>query len=205
MTPGVCPRCRGTLRAPDLWSASWRCAAHGDVAPLTVHSPGSSRVLADVALHSRVPVWLPHPAPTGWTLSGVAHAGDDRTGALAVAVAMSGPCPTGGPADLVLVAEEPGVGLAAGLAGLSWVDPGVPEGAAEAKVHASGHPTALWAVPEAEAWTVVGEAKGLWLWVLAWPDTAALVMLEHLVLHDVRRGLPGELVVGAACPHLNAA
>lgn len=48
---------------------------------------------------------------------GGASAGDERTGARATAVALAGPSPLGGPADLVLVAEEPGVGLGARLAG----------------------------------------------------------------------------------------
>src|SRR5439155_254641 len=70
-----------------------------------------------------VPVWLPWPLPLGWLVAGFAGAGDERTGVRACAVALAGPNPLGGPADMVVVAEEPGIGLGAALAGLDVVAP----------------------------------------------------------------------------------
>ena len=70
------------------------------------------RITAGRPTGRALPLWCPWPLPPGWTLTGVAWAGDDRTGVRATAVACSGPAPLGGgPADLVFVAEEPGVGL----------------------------------------------------------------------------------------------
>ena len=56
--------------------------------------------------------------------AGFAGAGDERTGTRASAVALSGPNPVGGLAEMLVVAEDPGVGLGAALAGLDSVDPG---------------------------------------------------------------------------------
>lgn len=32
----------------------------------------------------------------------------------------------------------------------------------------------------------VGEALGLWLWAIAWPEQSALLMYDELVLTDLR-------------------
>ena len=127
--PAACPRCGRTLQQPTAWSSAWRCDWHGEVHPLLpAFSP--SRDGLDGLLHrlrpgtAGVPVWLPWPLPVGWLVAGFAGAGDERTGVRACAVALAGPNPLGGPADMVVVAEEPGVGLGAALAGLDSVDPG---------------------------------------------------------------------------------
>ena len=135
-----------------------------------------------------VPLWSPLPLLPGWTVTGLALVGDERGGARATALALSGPSPLGGPADLVLVAEEPGTGLGARIAGIDGVDPGdVVRGAPEAKVEAAGHPTALWRGPSADDRVAfVGEASGVWLHAVLWPPAAELVLLEHVVLHDLR-------------------
>jgi len=52
----------------------------------------------------------------------ILHAGDDVSGVRATGVVTSGPNPMGGPADLMLVAEEPGVGLGARFAGVEGAD-----------------------------------------------------------------------------------
>jgi hypothetical protein len=97
---------------------------------------------------ARVPIWVPWPPPPGWLVAGFAGAGDDNSGASAVVVALSGPDPLGGgPADLVLVAEEPGTGLGASFAGLPGPDPGpgFDRSAPVAKVQVGGHPVPMWA------------------------------------------------------------
>ena len=105
--------------------SAWTCGEHGPVAPLHAARPGTSEQLAHLAAKSMVPVWLPWPLPPGWLTTGFRYAGDDRTGPVASVVALSGPNPLPGhgprhqpAADLLLVAEQPAVGLGASLAGL---------------------------------------------------------------------------------------
>ncbi len=130
---------------------------------------------------------MPWPLPSGWLVTGFAEAGDDERGASAVAVALSGPAPLGGPADLVLVAEEPGVGLGSSFAGLPGPDPGDGFGVSSpyAKVEIDGHPVSMWAVG-ADTAAFAGEALANWLWAVMWPGSAGLLMLEQLSLRDLR-------------------
>jgi hypothetical protein len=142
-----------------------------------------------VVQRAKVPVWLATGLPQGWVCSGFAYAGDDRTGARATVTAMSGPSPVGGPAELFVIAEEPGVGLGARHGGLSEADPGegFGRGAAEAKIVVDGHPTALWGVPvAADRAGFLGEARALWLWVLVWPAAAGVLMYDEIHLTDLR-------------------
>lgn len=204
--PPTCPRCDGPLHAPGLMTSTWDCERHGAVAPLHRHTRVVPEMLEQAAHRSRVPLWCPLPLLPGWTVTGLAQAGDDRTGATANAIALSGPSPLGGPADLVLVAEEPGTGLGARYAGNGGVDPGtVPSGAPDAKVEAAGHDTPLWRVAGADDRAAfVGEGLGVWLWAVLWPPAAELVLLEHVVLHDLRHATHAglELPVGAPTSRL---
>lgn len=154
---------------------------------------------------------MPWPLPLGWLVTGVAYAGDERTGATGTAVACSGPSELGGPAELVLIAEGAGVGLGAFYSG---VDSCVPTllsgsfemGSAEVKVQAAGHPTALWpAESEPDRSVLVGEACGVWLTAVVWPPSSALTMLDELELHDLREHeSPVELGIpfGALSPRI---
>lgn len=190
-------------------TSSWDCERHGPVHPLHVHAKPAVEALHKVASSCAVPLWAPLPLLPGWTLTGLATAGDDRAPAKATVMALTGPSPLGGPADLLLVAEEPGVGLGARYAGLDEVDPGFTvTGAPDAKVEAAGHPTALWRSPSADDRAAfVGEAMGVWLWAVLWPPAAELVLLEHVVLHDLRHVAHEsvDLPIGAPSPRLSAA
>jgi hypothetical protein len=207
--PPTCPRCAGALHAPGLMSSSWDCERHGAVQPLHVVPHPSVEAVRQVARSCGVPLWAPIPLLPGWTLTGLATAGDERSPAKATVVALAGPSPLGGPADLLLVAEEPGVGLGARFAGLDDVDPGdTVAGQPDAKVEAAGHPTALWRAPSApDRAAFVGEAMGVWLWAVLWPPAAELVLLEHVVLHDLRHVAHEsvDLPIGAPSPRLSAA
>lgn len=204
-----CPRCGGQVRAPGLFSDSWQCARHGPVYPLQAVVPPSVEALAVAVNRTRVPVWMPWPLPIGWLFTGVASAGDDRSGGRATAVACSGPGPLGGPGDLVLVAEELGVGLGARYAGIEGPDPGprlrvdLPP---QVKVLAVGQHTPLWHVSETPADRAVfaGEAMGLWLWAVVWPEQSGLLLYDELVLTDLRRaGSEVDLVpCGALSPRI---
>ncbi|SNQ49214.1 conserved hypothetical protein [Frankia canadensis] len=204
-TAAACPRCLGPLRPPDLWSNQYRCDDHGEVNPYRAAASSREQALHALATSATVPVWLPEPMPVHWYVSGVGWAGDDRTGPRATALAIAGPSPLGGPAEVVLVAESPGIGLAARLAGIAGPDPAALPGAAEAKVEAAGHPTAMWplAVPPDRA-AFVGEARGVWLWLVLWPADAALLLMEHLELRDLRDTpeLGDRVFFGAASAHL---
>jgi hypothetical protein len=155
-----------------------------------------------------VPLWLLWPLPKGWLFTGLAQAGDERTGARATALACTGPAPLGGACDVVVVAEEPGVGLGARYAGLAELDPGavpdtrVPDG----KIHAAGHPTAVWSLPAPTDRAVyVGEAHGCWLWVVLWPESAGFLLIDEFVLADVRSiGHELDIPFGALSPRLTA-
>jgi hypothetical protein len=203
----TCPRCGGPLHPPSLWSSAWQCPLHGYVEPLQPVVQPTTEIITAVAKQSQVPLWLPWPLPHGWLLTGIAYAGDERTGAHAVAVACSGPNPVGGAGECVFVAEEMGVGLGARFAGLPGPDPGnLPlDDPPHAKLHAGGHPTHLWNTAGADDRAVyVGESGGNWLWAVLWPESAAALLLEDLVLTDLRE-VGHELEVlplGALSPRL---
>jgi len=156
---------------------------------------------------SRVPVWVPWPLPTGWLVTGFAGAGDERSGTRATVVAVSGPSLTQGPADLLIIAEEPGVGLGAAFAGLDGTDPGTgfDQGPPHAKIDVKGHPCSLWCVTAAPDRAVyAGEALGNWLWVVVWPAEAGyLITLAELSLRDLRdQDQALDLPFGAFSPRL---
>ncbi len=202
-----CPRCGSGLQSPGLWSSSWQCERHGPVHPLQHAGPPSIEALQHITATSAVPVWLPWPLPKGWLMTGACHAGDERTGARATVVACSGPSPLGGVADVLLVAEEPGVGLGAWLAGAEVLEPGneiVGALAPHAKLHAAGHPTAMWTMPGASDRAVyVGEALGCWLWIVLWPESAGFLLIDDFVLTDMRdAGHDLDLPFGALSPRL---
>lgn len=202
-----CARCGAPVRPPDVWRSDWRCDVHGAVVPLHPPVPPDAARLAAAAARSAVPAWLPWPLPAGWLVTGLRLAGDDRAPARAVAVACSGPALVGGPADLVIVAEEPGVGLGARYAGLAEPDPG-PEIAgvpADTKVKAGRHPTPVWelaSTPE-DRTVYVGEAQASWLWLVAWPPAAWTVVHDELRLVDLRDpALELDPPTGAPTPRL---
>jgi len=244
LTP-TCPRCGGATRPPGLWSDDWTCADHGGVAPLHPPVVASDDALRHTAGRSSVPVWVPYPLPPGWLVTGVRSAGGERTGPVATVVACSGPHPLPTAiwdgeqafrtAELLLVAEEPGVGLGAHLSGLPTIDPGaaIAAGAPALKMRADRHDVPLWWVGAADdgwelagetwdtAWAelenpagvrapstsdvsrFVGEAAGVWLWVLVWPADAAAVLMERFRLVDYRGAEHGlVLAFGALSPRI---
>lgn len=172
-----------------------------------LHHPGrpSYATLTAVAQAARVPVWLPRPLPPAWLVAGATYAGDERRGGRATVVACTGPNPVGGPADLLLVAEEPGIGLGARYAATPGVDPGegIGKGQAHAQVRVHGHEAPLWCVPsKADRAVYVGEASGLWLWLVLAPASAGALLVEDLMLVDLRSELPAGLIFAPLSPLL---
>ena len=207
MKDPVCPRCQGALSEPSAWHSAWQCDLHGAVQPLRMTrtpSPGGLQALLKAA---KVPVWLPWPIPLGWLVTGFTGAGDERSGIRGSAVAVSGPNPLGGPADLLIVAEEPGVGLGAGLAGLPGPDPGdgFASGQPNASVKVANHEAPLWLVEADHKAVFAGEVAGSWLWLVLWPDTAGTLLMEPLELRDLRDPAQDlDLPFGALSPRLPA-
>jgi Family of unknown function (DUF6758) len=183
-----CPRCGGQVHEPSAWTSAWRCDEHGDVYPLYPACSPSPGGLEAVVRIAGVPVWLPWPLPMGWLVTGFARAGDDRSGARACVVAVSGPNPVGGPGDMLIVAEEPGVGLGARLAGIVGPDPGQDFAAQppHAWVRYGKREFPLWHVDAPGCAAFAGEAMGNWLWIVLWPATAGVLLVEPLNLRDLR-------------------
>jgi hypothetical protein len=203
----ACPRCGRPLREPTAWSSAWRCDLHGEVHPLFPAYSPSREGLDGLLRTDGVPVFLPWPLPPGWLAAGFAGAGDERTGVRACVVAVSGPNPIGGPADMLVVSEEPGVGLGAALAGLDGVDPGDDFASAPPVATASfgKHDFPLWHVESPDRAVFAGEVKGNWLWLILWPETAGILLIEPISLRDLRDpGQDMDLPFGAASPRLPA-
>ena len=200
-----CPRCGGSVAPPSAWSSSWRCYKHGDVAPLRQVRSLSPEGLAGLLPKAVVPVLLPWPLPDAWLVTGFAAAGDERTGTRGCVVALSGPNPVGGPAEMLLISEELGVGLGAYCAGLEGPDPGdgFAEGPAHAQVQLGGHEFPLWHVEAPGRAVFAGEILGTWLWIVLWPDTAGTLLVETMRVLDLRdRGQDFDLPFGARSPRL---
>lgn len=183
-------------REPSGNTRSWVCEEHGEIIPVGPAQAPTQKLLRQVALDSLVPVWMPRPVPEGWQLTGLQLAGAGST--VACVIALSGPNPLPEleddevTADLLLVSEQPGVGLGAHLAGLDGVDPGpllaekAAHDPAEVKLVADEHEVPLWSVPVDGGLAYVGEASGDWLWLLAWPSVAGITLLNRFGLVDAR-------------------
>jgi hypothetical protein len=206
MRPALtCPRCSFAVHEPSVWSSAYHCDQHGEVLPLRSALSPSPDGLEAVLQSARVPVWVPWPLPQGWLVTGFAAAGDERTGTRGCTVALSGPNPVGGPAEMLLVSEEPGVGLGARFAGLDGPDPGAQFalGPSAAVIEYAHHEFPLWSVDTRDRAAFAGEVSGNWLWLVLWPQTAGLLMIEPLELRDLRDpGQDLDLPYGARSPLL---
>jgi hypothetical protein len=201
----TCPRCDSVVREPSVWSSAYHCEQHGEVHPLRSGLSPSVEGLDGVLRGAEVPVWVPWPLPQGWLVTGFAAAGDERTGTRGCSVALSGPNPVGGPAEMMLISEEPGVGLGARFAGLGGPDPGTQfaKGPPAGVVQFANHEFPLWNVETRGRAAFAGEVSGSWLWLVLWPDTAGMIMVEPLPLRDLRDpGQELDLPFGARSPQL---
>jgi hypothetical protein len=106
---------------------------------------------------------------------------------------------------MLLVSEELGVGLGAGCAGLAGPDPGndFAAGPPHALVRFGHHEFPVWNVDAPGRAAFVGEVMGNWLWLILWPDTAGVLLVEPLELRDLRDpGQDLDLPFGAQSPRL---
>src|ERR687889_2026605 len=198
----VCPRCGERLVVRPGHSGQAWCHVHGAVTPLHHTLLVGHDAISAVTADARVPAWVPDPMPTGWSVTGLAWGGEPS--AKAIVVNCAGPAPLGGAAEIVLVAEEPGMGVGCGYAGLPGPDPGdVITGPSSADVKAAGQRAPLWAVPtDGGRAAFVGEAYGVWLWLGMWPASTAWLLAEQLELLDLRDPLYPHLPLGPPSEHL---
>ena len=65
------------------------------------------------------------------------------------------------------------------------------------------HDFPLWQVASPDRAVFAGEVEGLWLWVVLWPDTAGVLLVEPMALRDLRDpGQELDLPFGAASARL---
>jgi hypothetical protein len=146
------------------------------------------------------PTYLPWPMAPGWAVSDFAVVTRPSGEPVASLTAVSGTSELDGPVDVVLVAEEAGVGLGARCAGLPGPDPGheLHDQPPAVRVRIGSLTCALWTVStsgvaesgELDRSVLAGEAAGRWLWVVLHPASAVLLMREDWILRDVSGGGP---------------
>jgi hypothetical protein len=184
-----CPRCGVDLIAPSAFDSAWRCSRHGKTLPLSEFRRLEESTIAHIRDHAEVPLWLPDPMPLGWQLSGLAAVGDSRSRYRATVAAFRGPAPLGGLGEWLIVAEEPAIGLGASYAGSDGSTPqNAASGRLAAKILVRGHLSSIWPVPDtaADRSAYVGEAAGIWLWLIGVPADAGYAVLENLAISDLR-------------------
>lgn len=188
-----CPRCATPVASIGA-GAAWSCPEHGVVRPVWRPEQAS---YADFVEHLEMsggfPTYVPWPLEDGWSVTDFAVVGNDGS-VSATLLAVGGVTPDDGRTEVIVVAEETGVGLGARCAHTPWPGPG-PEACAgppTAKVRAGGKQVPLWPLTQwtngAEEWersVLVGEAGGRWLWLVFRPATAALLLQDHWQLRDV--------------------
>jgi uncharacterized protein DUF6758 len=185
-----CPRCSTPVASTGT---EWSCPDHGVIAPLW--RPGDASYdafLEHLGATARVPTYLPWPLSPGWRVTDFAAVGDQVRGRAAM-TCVSGTSALDGPVDVLVITEEPGVGLGARIAGTMHDDPGpeIGDGPATVRVRIDSQTVPLWPVSTSTAsaeWdrsVVAGEADGRWLWLVLRPASAVLLLRDDWILRDV--------------------
>lgn len=185
-----CPRCATPVaRAGDGWS----CPDHGLIEPLWRPPEASYAAFVEhLGATARFPTYLPWPLSPGWRVTDFAAVGDRARGRAAM-TCVSGTSALDGPVDVLVVSEEPGIGLGARIAGTVHDDPGteVGVGPPAVRVRIDSKVIPLWPVSTSAAsgeWdrsVVAGEANGRWLWMVLRPASAILLLRDDWILRDV--------------------
>ncbi len=186
-----CPRCRERLIAGRGGPA---CPLHGAQLPLWRPDEVSYVAFTD---HLRTaegfPTYLPWPMGSGWRVSdfGVVAAPEGRP--VATVTCSTGTTGPDGRVDVLVVAEEVGVGLGGRCAGLERSDPGDGFGHGQpfVRIRIGSQAVPLWPVSTSGATgdldrsVLAGEAEGRWLWIVLLPASAMLLMKDEWILRDV--------------------
>jgi len=205
-----CPRCSSAVEEPR--PGTWVCPDHGETPPLWRPAEVSYDSFAEhLRASGTFPTYLPWPLSPGWLVADFAVVGADPAQARATMTGVSGTSELDGPVELVVVAEEPGTGLGARVAGTSYGDPGgdIGEGPPSFKVRIDSQVVPLWVVStnlsvgEWDRSVVAGEADGRWLWLVLRPASAMLLLRDDWILRDVSRAGPEllELPFGGPATH----
>jgi hypothetical protein len=194
-----CPRCRET---PEREQQGTTCPVHGPLPALWLPAEVSYDEFAEhLRAAGSFPTYLPWPMGPGWAVTDFGVVSDGRADPVATVTCCSGTSELDGPVDAFVVAEEPGVGLGARVAGLGGGDPGVDFRtlAPTVRVRIFSQTVPMWALSTSTAAgdldrsVVVGEHAGRWLWLVLRPASAMLLLRDDWILRDVS-GLGPHLV-----------
>jgi hypothetical protein len=140
-----CPRCPTPVaKVGHVWS----CPDHGVVDPLWRPEEASYDAFVEhLGATARFPTYLPWPLSPGWRVTDFAAVGTTGRGRAAM-TCVSGTSALDGPVDVLVVAEEPGTGLGARIAGTVHDDPGaeVGEGPPSVRIRIDSQAVPLWPV-----------------------------------------------------------
>lgn len=191
-----CPRCDGPA---DPAAPAQGCPRHGDALTLwRPEAPEYDAFLEHLTVAGGFPTYLPWPLVPGWRVSDFGVVTDRAGRAVATVGCASGRTEWDGLVDVLVVAEEPHVGLGGRCAGLAVTDPG-PEVGAEPptlRVRADQRTVPVWPVStsvadgELDRSVLVGEASGRWLWLVLMPASAMLLVREEWPVRDVSAAGP---------------
>lgn len=184
-----CPRCQERLEPPDD-----TCPRHGSQPFLWRPDVASyESFAAHLQRADGFPTYLPWPMAAGWRMSdfGVVIGRAGRP--VATVSCCTGATDLDGRIDVLMVAEEAGIGLGGRCAGLPGADPGSDfgQGPPTARIRIGSQGVALWPVStstaagELDRSVVAGEAAGRWLWMVLLPASAVLLMRDEWILRDV--------------------
>jgi hypothetical protein len=185
-----CPRCATPVAQLDH---TWSCPDHGLVDPLWRPREASYDAFVEhLGATARFPTYLPWPLSPGWRVTDFAAVGTVDRGRAAM-TCVSGTSALDGPVDVLVISEEPGVGLGARIAGTVHDDPGaeIGEGPPSVRVRIDSKTISLWPVStsltsgEWDRSVVAGEADGRWLWLVLRPASAVMLLRDDWILRDV--------------------
>ena len=183
-----CPRCTSSIVEED---GAHVCPLHGHVSPLlrpeVVGYDGFAELVDKT---SELPTYLPWPMSPGWSIADFGCVTGHGCATVTSTVGTSAP---DGEVEITVILEDPGVGLGARCARTSYDDPGdqIAQSKPAVQVRIEGRAVPLWAVessgddePLARS-VFAGEAAGRWLWLVARPASAALLLRDDWLLADV--------------------
>jgi len=184
-----CPRC---LESLDFSGVD--CPRHGAQPSLWRPEQASYEAFAaHLARAPDFPTYLPWPMGSGWRVSDFGVVAESSGRPVATVTCCTGTTDPDGRVDVLVVAEETGVGLGGRCAGLAGSDPGDGFGlgppVVRVRINSQGVP--LWPVSTSTAAgdldrsVVVGEAGGRWLWIVLLPASAVLLLKDEWILRDV--------------------
>ena len=170
------------------------CPDHGGQAPLWRPEEASyDGFIAHLRTAGAFPTYVPWPLGGDWSITDFATVSDGVRDARATLTCTSGTSELDGPVDVIVVAEEAGVGLGARCAGTRHDDPGaeIAYRSPTARVRIDSQSVNLWDVStsasdgELDRSVLAGEAAGRWLWIVLRPASALLLLRDDWILRDV--------------------